>query len=92
MTPSTREPPTASWSTRSTRWSRLTLLLDDKVFVPSNTVIALLSEPVATPDLVATLDAIGASLTTQRLAQMLNEINANGTDPIVVANAFLDTL
>jgi hypothetical protein len=71
---------------------RLTLLLDDKVFVPSNTVIALLSEPVATPDLVATLDAIGASLTTQRLAQMLNEINANGTDPIVVANAFLDTL
>lgn len=71
---------------------RLTVLLDDKVFVPSNAVCALLSEPVATPDLVATLDAIGASLTTQRLAQMLNEINANGTDPLIVANAFLDTL
>lgn len=71
---------------------RLTVMVDDKVFVPSNAVVALLSEPVATPDLVATLDAIGASLTTQRLAQMLNEINANGTDPVVVANAFLDTL
>ena len=28
----------------------------------------------------------------QRGNQMLNEITANGTDPAVVANAFVDTL
>jgi glycine betaine/choline ABC-type transport system substrate-binding protein len=38
------------------------------------------------------LDKVNNTLTTARLNQMLNEIVANHTDPVVVANAFLDTL
>jgi len=59
---------------------------------PSNAVIALMSSVVALPEAMGTIDAIAPSLTTERLNQMLNEIVANGTDPVIVANAFVDTL
>ena len=71
---------------------RLRILYDDQVMIPGNGAIALLSGEIATPDLVAVLDSLATSLTTERLNQMLNEITANGTDPAVVANAFVDTL
>ena len=71
---------------------RLRILYDDQVMIPGNGAIALLSGEIATPDLVAVLDSLASSLTTERLNQMLNEITANGTDPAVVANAFVDTL
>lgn len=71
---------------------RLRILYDDQVMIPGNAAIALLSGEIATPDLVAVLDSLASSLTTERLNQMLNEITANGTDPAVVANAFVDTL
>ena len=71
---------------------RLRILYDDQVMIPGNGAIALLSGEIAPPDLVAVLDSLASSLTTERLNQMLNEITANGTDPAVVANAFVDTL
>ncbi len=72
--------------------ARMTLLLDDKVMIPSNALIALVDGDVATPEAIFALDSIGSALTTERLNQMLNEIITNGTDPVVVANAFVDTL
>ena len=71
---------------------RMTILVDDLLMAPSNAVIALMSSVAAIPEAMGTIDAIAASLTTERLNQMLNEIVANGTDPIIVANAFVDTL
>jgi glycine betaine/choline ABC-type transport system substrate-binding protein len=71
---------------------RMTVLIDDKVMVPSNAAIALLASGIATPDLIAAIDTLNASLTTERLNQMLNEVVANGTDPTVVANAFMDSI
>lgn len=71
---------------------RMTVLIDDKVMVVSNSAMALLAKAVATPDLVAALDTLAGSLTTERLNQMLNEVVANGTDPVVVANAFMDSI
>jgi glycine betaine/choline ABC-type transport system substrate-binding protein len=71
---------------------RMTILVDDQLMAPSNAALALMASTIATPEAVGALDAIAASLTTERLNQMLNEIVANGTDPVVVANAFVDTL
>jgi glycine betaine/choline ABC-type transport system substrate-binding protein len=71
---------------------KMTLLTDDKVMTRGNAVVALLASAIATPDLITALDTVNAALTTTRLNQMLNEINANGTDPTVVANAFMDTI
>ena len=71
---------------------RMTILTDDQLMVPTNAVLALMSSTAATPEAIGTIDAIATALTTQRLNQMLNEIINNGGDPIVVANAFVDTL
>ncbi len=71
---------------------QLTIMVDDKVMVPSNAAMALLASSIATSDLVAALDTLNSALTTARLNQMLNEVTTNGTDPTVVANAFMDTL
>jgi len=71
---------------------KMTLLIDDKVMVRANAVVALLAKNIDTPDLVTALDRVNVSLTTTRLNEMLNEINTNHTDPKVVAGAFMDTL
>ncbi len=70
---------------------KLTIIVDDKVMVPSNAAIALVSSSVATPDLIAAIDTLIASLTTERLNQMLVQVNG-GTAPSVVADAFMATL
>ena len=67
-------------------------LTDDKAMFFSNALVALLSEKQASSALSTALDKVNNTLTTARLNQMLNEIVANHTDPVVVANAFLDTL
>lgn len=72
--------------------ARLTLLTDDRTMTRANVAIALLAGEVATPDLISAIDRISLSLTTARFNRMLNEVVANGTDPVVVANAFVDTL
>ena len=71
---------------------KMTIIEDDQLMAPSNAVVALIASTSATPDVMSTLDAVLARLTTKRLNQMLNEIVVNGTDPFVVANAFVDTL
>lgn len=58
----------------------------------SNGVVALVATEVQTPDLLTTLDGIVTVLTSERLNQMLNEVVTNGTDPNIVANAFVDAL
>jgi len=71
---------------------RMTILTDDQLMVPTNAALALMASTSATPEAIGTIDAIATALTTERLNQMLNEIVANGGDPVVVANAFVDTL
>lgn len=70
----------------------MTILLDDKVMIPSNALVALVDGDVTTPEAIFALDSISTALTTERLNQMLNEIINNGADPVVVANAFVDTI
>ena len=70
----------------------LTLLTDDQYMVPSNSIVALMDSTIATPEAIFALDNLAASLTTERLNQMLNQIINNGADPVLVANAFVDTI
>lgn len=71
---------------------RLTILSDGRHMSPGNGVVALVATDVQTPDLLAVLDGLVGVLTSQRLNQMLNEVETNGTDPAIVANAFVDSL
>lgn len=70
---------------------KMTIITDDKVMVPSNAALALMTIEVGTPDVVAAIDSLIATLTTERLNQMLVQI-AGGTDPRVVADAFFSTI
>jgi osmoprotectant transport system substrate-binding protein len=70
----------------------LTVLDDDKVMVPANAAVPLMSSTVGASQVIAALDTLDASLTTARLNQMVNEVDTNHTDPAVVANAFMNTL
>lgn len=70
----------------------MTILTDDQLMVPTNAALALMSSTAATPEAIGTIDAIATALTSERLNQMLNEIINNGGDPVVVANAFVDTI
>ena len=70
----------------------MTILTDDQLMVPTNAAIALMASTSATPEAIGTIDAIATKLTSARLNQMLNEIINSGGDPVVVANAFVDTL
>lgn len=72
--------------------SNLTFLTDDRTMVRANVAIALMSAGIATPDVLGALDLVASALTTERLNQMVREVTVNGTDPTVVANAFVDTL
>jgi len=70
----------------------LTLLVDDQYMLPSNSVIVLMSSTVNSPEVTSALDTLAGMLTTEKLNQMLREIEVNGTDIAVVANAFADNL
>jgi glycine betaine/choline ABC-type transport system substrate-binding protein len=70
---------------------RLTILVDDKAMVRGNALVPVLSGTVATQDLVAVLTQVNGALSSTKINQMLNQINNEGTDPVTVANAFLDT-
>ncbi|MFZ9627827.1 MAG: glycine betaine ABC transporter substrate-binding protein [Ilumatobacteraceae bacterium] len=72
--------------------NKLTVLSDDRSMFRANVAVALLNAEIATPDLLGALDAVATSLTSERLVKMLYEIEVNGADPVVVANAFVDTI
>ena len=71
---------------------RLTIMVDGYHMAPANGVVALIATEVSTPELLTTLDGLISVLTSERLNQMLNEIVSNGTNPDIVANAFVDAL
>ncbi len=70
----------------------LTILFDDQYMVPMNMAIALMAATAATPEVTAALDKVASALSTDNLNQMLREIEENGTDITVVANAFVDNI
>ncbi len=71
--------------------AKLTVLIDDKAMVRGNALVPLLSSSIATDDLITVLTQVNNALSSNKINQMLNEIVTNGTDPVTVANAFLDT-
>ena len=70
----------------------LRIILDDKYMSAANAAIVLMASTVNLPEVTAALDKVTTALSTEKLARMLNEIAANGTNITVVANAFADNL
>lgn len=70
----------------------LTILVDDQYMVTSNAAVAYVQSIVNTAEVTTALEKLAKGLTTEVLNQMLNAIAVNGTDPTVVANAFVDNL
>ncbi|MDO8391481.1 MAG: glycine betaine ABC transporter substrate-binding protein [Actinomycetota bacterium] len=71
---------------------QLSLLFDDQYMLPNNSLIVLMSSTVNAPEVTDALNSLIGMLTTEKLNQMLREIEVNGTDVAVVANAFADNL
>lgn len=71
--------------------AKLTVMLDDKAMVRGNAAVPLLSTSVTTDDLITVLTQVNNALTANKINQLMNEITTNGTDPVIVADAFLDT-
>jgi osmoprotectant transport system substrate-binding protein len=67
----------------------MTILLDDKALVSPNGAFALISTPGATSGVTAAINAVTAKLTTQVLANMMNEIISKGTSPEEIASLYL---
>lgn len=71
---------------------KLTILQDDKAMVPGNAWVPLMSSTFANEDVIAALDSVSSALTSARVNQMMNQIINEGTDPVVVADAFLNAI
>jgi osmoprotectant transport system substrate-binding protein len=65
-------------------------LADPKGFAQSEAVVPLIAKKAATPKVVATLDAIGAKLTTDELKGLVKRVEVDKDDPPAVAADFLD--
>lgn len=64
-------------------------LEDDKVIVPNEAILPLLTTAAATPEVLQIVDAISAQLDTAKLKAMMVAIEVDGQAPDVVAKAFL---
>ena len=71
---------------------RMTILADPLPVFPGNAALALSSAEVGTPDMLAVIDSVASSLTTEQLNKMVRQIVENGADPKVLANIFVDSL
>jgi len=71
---------------------KLTIMVDDQYMVPMNVALALVSAASSGPEVVAALDRVSGALSTQKLNQLLREVEVKGTEIDVVANAFVDNL
>ena len=71
---------------------RMTILADPVPVFPGNAALALASVEVGTPDMLAVIDSVASSLTTEQLNKMVRQIVENGADPKVLANIFVDSL
>jgi osmoprotectant transport system substrate-binding protein len=67
-------------------------LEDDKVIVPNEAVLPLVTKSVATADVMALLDGVSAKLTTDNLKEMLAKVVNDKQAPDVVAKDFVATL
>lgn len=63
-------------------------LEDDKTIVPNEAVLPLLTTAAATPDVLATLDAISAKLTTDVLKSLMVKVEVDKMSPDEVAQEF----
>jgi osmoprotectant transport system substrate-binding protein len=64
-------------------------LEDDKVIVPNEAVLPLMTTSVATPEVLGIVDGISAKLTTDNLKAMMVEIEVDKKAPDVVAKEFI---
>lgn len=63
-------------------------LEDDKTIVPNEAVLPLITTAAATPDVLATLDAISAKLTTDVLKSLMVKVEVDKKSPDEVAQEF----
>ena len=64
-------------------------LEDDKVIVPNEAVLPLMTTSVATPEVLGIVDGVSAKLTTDNLKAMMVEIEVDKKAPDVVAKEFI---
>jgi osmoprotectant transport system substrate-binding protein len=62
---------------------------DDKVIVPNEAVLPLVTRTAATPEVLQLLDQVSAQLDTDKLKAMMVSIEVDGKAPEVVAQQFL---
>ncbi|MFT3851737.1 MAG: ABC transporter substrate-binding protein [Ilumatobacteraceae bacterium] len=67
-------------------------LEDDKVIVPNEAVLPLMTKSIATPEVLAIVDGVSAKLNTDNLKKMMVEIEVDKKAPDVVAKEFVATL
>jgi osmoprotectant transport system substrate-binding protein len=68
--------------------AEIVVLQDDKALVPNDVILPVVGAPIATPDVMAVLDAASLRLTTEQL-RLLNLRLQDGAAPEVVANEFI---
>jgi osmoprotectant transport system substrate-binding protein len=67
-------------------------LEDDKVIVPNEAVLPLLTKTAATPEVLTIVDGVSAKLDTDGLKKLMVEIEVDKKAPDVVAKEFVATL
>ena len=67
-------------------------LEDDKVIVPNEAVLPLMTKSIATPEVLAVVDGVSAKLDTDTLKKLMVEIEVDKKAPDVVAKEFIATL
>ena len=67
-------------------------LEDDKTMVAHEAVLPLLTTEAATPEVLAALDSVSASLDTDKLKSLMEKIEVDKLSPDVVAKEFLGSL
>jgi osmoprotectant transport system substrate-binding protein len=67
-------------------------LEDDKVIVPNEAVLPLMTKSIATPEVLAIVNGVSAKLDTDTLKRLMVEIEVDKKAPDVVAKEFVATL
>jgi osmoprotectant transport system substrate-binding protein len=65
---------------------------DDKVIVPNEAVLPLMTKSIATPEILAIVNGVSAKLDTDTLKKLMVEIEVDKKAPDVVAKEFIATL
>lgn len=65
---------------------------DDQHIVAAEAVLPLVNASVATPEVIAALDAVSATLTTDVLKALMVQVEVDKTAPVEVAKAYVESL